>query len=160
MSFNIIQITMKRTVILLLLIAMIANCAAQDKNNEEEAIKKVIQVSYVEGLQNEGDLQKIEYGFHPDFNMLGIDKGDKMWKLPITDWKKRQSEKRNSGQLPLTGDQKVSVIFKSIDISGTAAVAKIEFYIGENMTFIDYISLYKFESGWKIVSKIFYKTKQ
>jgi len=83
-----------------------------------------------------------------------------MWELPITDWKKQQSDKRKKGQLPLKGDQKVSVLFKSIDISGTAAVAKIEFYVGSKLTFIDYISLYKFESGWKIVSKIFYRLEQ
>jgi len=146
--------------LLTFLITMTVCCFAQDKKIEEEAIRKVIQVSYVEGLQNEGNLEKIESGFHPNFRLLGIVKGERMWELPITDWKKQQSDKRKKGQLPLEGDQKFSVLFKSIDISGTAAVAKIESYVGSKLTFIDYISLYKFESGWKIVSKIFYRLEQ
>ncbi|MBC8321836.1 MAG: nuclear transport factor 2 family protein [Bacteroidetes bacterium] len=36
-------------------------------------------------------------------------------------------------------------------------MAKFEFYIGNKLTYIDYISLDKFKDGWKIVSKIFYK---
>jgi Putative lumazine-binding len=39
---------------------------------------------------------------------------------------------------------------------GTAATAKIEFYEGDELHFIDYLSLLKFDDGWKIVSKIAY----
>jgi len=130
---------------------------SQNIEEEKEYIKQVIQTSYVEGLQNEGDAKKIDTGFHPDFKLLGIDKGDNMWKYPIIQWKEKQIKKRKAGELPLPKDKAVSVKFKSIDITGTAAVAKLEFYIGSKLTYVDYISLYKFESGWKMVSKIFYK---
>lgn len=50
-----------------------------------------------------------------------------------------------------------SIKFKSIDATGTSAMAKIEFYIGNKLTYVDYISVYKFKDGWKIVDKIFYK---
>jgi len=36
-------------------------------------------------------------------------------------------------------------------------MAKIDFYVGDKLTYVDYISLYKFEEGWKMVNKIFYK---
>lgn len=132
---------------------------AQNIDEEKEAIKKVIQTAYVEGLQNEGDADKIDSGIHPDFNLLGIGKDNSMWKLPIAEWKARAVKKREEGKLPEEG-KKVSVKFPLIDVTGTAAVAKIEFYVGEKLTYIDYISLYKFDDGWKMVNKIFYKLEK
>lgn len=147
---------MKKLVIILALILSFT-AHAQNTEKEKEAIKKVIQTSYVDGLQNEGDKAKIEAGFHEHFHLLGISKGDEMWHLNITDWKARQVKKKENGELPASEEKKVTVKFKSIDVTGTAAVAKLEFYIGEQLTYIDYISLYKFASGWKMVNKIFYK---
>ncbi len=129
---------------------------AQDIEEEKKAIQKVIQISYVEGLQNEGNLEKIDQGIHPDFVLLGIGEGETMWKLPIDKWKEKTVKKLEEGKLPRK-DKPVTIKFLSIDITGTAAVAKIEFYVGEKLTYIDYISLYKFEGKWKMVNKIFYK---
>ena len=80
-----------------------------------------------------------------------------MWKYSITDWKANTIKKLKEGELPRTGDDMVSVKFITIDITGTAAMTKIEFYVGEKLTYVDYISLYKFENGWKMVNKIYYK---
>jgi hypothetical protein len=129
----------------------------QNIEDEKEAIKKVIQTSYVEGLQNEGDIIKIDAGFHPGFSLLGIGKGDQIWKLPIYTWKENAINDVKSGKKPKSGDDLVTVNFLSVDVTGTAAVVKLEFFVGDKKTYIDYISVYKFESGWKIVNKIFYK---
>ena len=79
-----------------------------------------------------------------------------MWKYSIKNWKTKTVKKVEEGDLQRKGDQ-VSVVFKNIDITGNAAMAKIDFYIGEKLTYVDYISLYKFEEGWMMVNKIFYK---
>jgi len=144
---------------LLFTIVMFSTIAlfAQDVESEKKAIKNVIQTAYVDGLQNEGDAEKIDSGIHPDFDLLGIGKNNSMWKYSITDWKAKVINKREAGKLPPAEDKKVTIKFVSIDITGTAAVAKIEFYVGKKLTYIDYISLYKFENGWKMVNKIFYK---
>jgi len=147
---------MKKLMLITLLISTMA-LSAQDVEKDKEAIKKVIQTAYVEGLQNEGDTNKIDSGIHPDFVLLGIDKGNDMWEYTITDWKANVVKKLEKGEFPRTGDDLVSVKFKSVDVTGTAGMAKIEFYIGDNLTYVDYISLYKFEDGWKMVNKIFYK---
>lgn len=48
--------------------------------------------------------------------------------------------------------------FPQIDITGNAAVVKVELFKDGNKVFTDYLSLYKFENGeWKIVSKIYYR---
>jgi len=129
-----------------------------DVKKDQEAIKKVIQSAYVEGLQNEGNLEKIDKGFHPGFNLIGIGQGAQSWKLPIYNWKESTKKKLSEGKLPKKDkDKMVTVKFLSVDVTGTAAVAKLEFYIGKKLTYVDYLSLYKFENDWKIVSKIFYK---
>jgi len=146
---------MKNIILLTLLISTIT-ISAQNVDQNKEAIKNVIQTAYVEGLQNEGNIDKIDSGIHPGFDLLGIGKDDNMWKYPIADWKEKTIKKVNDGDLPRTGDQ-VSVVFKAIDVTGTAAIAKIDFFVGDKLTYVDYISLYKFEDGWKMVNKIFYK---
>ena len=148
---------MKRLIIVFAVITMCMQAFAQDISQNKEAIKKAIQTAYVEGLQNEGDLDKIDSGIHPDFRLIGIGKENTMWSLPIDQWKEKTKKKKADGKFPRTGDKKVSVKFENIDITGNAAVAKIEFYVGEKLTYVDYISLYKFESGWKMVNKIYYK---
>ncbi|NQU32337.1 MAG: nuclear transport factor 2 family protein [Bacteroidetes bacterium] len=146
---------MKTFILITILLSTIV-ITAQDVEHEKEAIKKVIQTAYVEGLQNEGDIDKIDSGIHPDFDLLGIGKNNNMWKYSIKDWKAKTVKKVEDGDLPRKGDQ-VSVVFKNIDITGNAAMAKIDFYIGKKLAYVDYISLYKFEEGWMMVNKIFYK---
>ncbi|MCZ4695095.1 hypothetical protein DWB61_08895 [Ancylomarina euxinus] len=147
---------MKKITTLFVMLLVINMAFAQDIEVEKQAIKNVIQTSYVEGLQNEGNLAKIDQGIHPGFVLLGIGEGDKMWELPIAQWKEKTEMKLKEGKLPRK-ENPISIQFLSIDITGTAAVAKIEFYVGEKLTYIDYISLYKFEGNWKMVNKIFYK---
>lgn len=131
--------------------------AQKSLEKDKEEIKKIIQSAYVEGLQNEGDMEKIDAGIHPGFNLIGIGEAGKMWSLPIEDWKKKTLKKKEKGEYPKTGDKKVSVKFLMVDVTGSAGIAKIEFYVGETLKYVDYISLYKFPEGWKMVNKIYYK---
>lgn len=141
---------------LFIAIAMVLSLALFAQKTDEEAIKDVIQVAYVQGLQNEGDLEKIDSGIHPGFNLLGIGEGNEMWNLSITDWKAKTLKRLEAGELPRK-ENLISIKFLNVDITGTAAVSKIEFYVGEKLTYVDYISLYKFDDGWKMVNKIYYK---
>jgi len=148
---------MKRIFLLFALCLVVFGLEAQSVNEEVMAIKKVIQSAYVEGIQNEGDISKIDAGIHPDFNLLGIGENGAIWKLPISEWKEKVIERKKKGQLPRSEDNLISIKFLSVDVTGTAAVAKFEFYVGEELKYVDYISLYKFTDGWKLVSKTFYK---
>ena len=131
--------------------------AQNEMEKEKQEIMDVIQTSYVDGLQNEGDLEKVDSGFHPGFNLLGIGEGNQMWLYPIYSWKESTANAVKEGKKPKKEEELVTVKFLSVDVTGTAASVKLEFYVGEKLTYIDYLSLYKFEDGWKIVSKIFYK---
>ena len=150
---------MKRTILLItMVLTSVAFLVAQDNMEaEKEAIKKVIQSAYVDGLQNNGDLEAVDAGFHPAFQLIGIGNGESMWSYPIYNWKDDVKRGKEAGKFPRKEEEKVTVEFPMIDISGTAAVAKLEFYVGKKLVYIDYMSLYKFGDNWKIVNKIFYK---
>jgi len=129
------------------------------ENNEAdvEAIKKVIQTAYVEGLQNEGNFEKIDSGFYPDFELLGIGENGELTRYSLEEWKANIRIKLETGKLPRAANDLISIKFLFVDVTGTAAVAKFEFYVGEKLVFIDYQSLYKFADEWKIVSKTYFK---
>lgn len=132
-----------------------ANAQSTDES-AKVAIKKVIQTCYVDGLQNLKNIDEIAKGFHPGFNLL-IHRNNMVEKLPIYNWIEYAKKRKAKQTEPLTEENTTYVKFLNIDITGTAAVAKIELSKGSKAIYIDYLSLYKFEDGWKIVSKIYYK---
>ena len=151
---------MKKILWLLIVSSISFSLYAQQQGiNEADIalIKATIQTSYVEGIQNEGDTMKINMGFHPGFELLIPGKNGELEKYSLTAWKEKIKANLVSGKLPRKDVEKVSVKFLDVDVTGDAAMAKFEFYVGEKLTFIDYQFLYKFKDGWKIVSKIFYK---
>jgi hypothetical protein len=131
--------------------------SAQSFTAEQEIIKNIVQSAYIDGLQNEGNKEKIEAGFHPDFYLLGVGENEEMWKRSIKEWKANAIKKRENGTFPLKGDKKVTAEYKTIDITGNAAMVKLDYLVGGKHIYTDYLSLYKFGSHWKIVNKIFYK---
>lgn len=124
-------------------------------NTEAETIKQLIQDSYVNGLQNEGDTNHIDAGFHPDFVMTGRGENDELWHYKISDWRQRKIERRGNGELPLDAERRVSAEFDLVDISDDAAMVKLRYFEGGQHTYTDYISLYQIQGEWKIIAKIF-----
>ncbi|MBT3209351.1 MAG: hypothetical protein HN704_12875 [Bacteroidetes bacterium] len=146
--------------IIVLSVLLFASCIivnAQNDEKEKDAIKKVIQSAYIDGLINDGDEKAVSNGFHPGFSLIGIGQGNSMWNYPIYNWIENMKIDKKNGKLPKKDEDRVSIKFLYVDVSGTAASAKIEFYVGKELKYIDYLSLYKFEEGWKIVGKIFYE---
>jgi len=47
--------------------------------------------------------------------------------------------------------------FLGVEITATAATCKVELCRGGKQVFTDFLALYRFEDGWKIVSKTFYR---
>lgn len=139
------------------LLFLLDGIQAQDFNSAQKAIANLIQLSYAEGLQNEGDFQKIEDGFHPQFVMISKGSADSLDFLKLERWKEVKKESKAEGKLPRQAANKVTLSFDFIDISGDVAVAKVKYYEGEELTYLDYISLYRYESEWKIISKIYQK---
>jgi hypothetical protein len=120
---------------------------------DEDAIKQVIQNSYIDGIQNRGTAEQIRYGFHPSFTMLRLMEND-IKPLPIEEWiTNLEKAKAKADPAPPKAEGK----FINIDVTGTAAVVKLELYRDGKKTFTDYLVLSKFTEGWKIISKSFYR---
>jgi len=143
----------KRSSILIILFVFIT-IALRAQTPDADAIKELINKAYVEGLHNGGNLDETRKGFHPGFDLL-ILKNNQMEKLPIYNWIESTEKRRKETPAPVL--TKTTVKFVNIDITGTSAVAKIELLREGKLIFTDYLSLYKFEEGWKIVGKIYFK---
>lgn len=134
----------------LLLIFSLTIAKAQ---SEEDAVKSVVTSAYVEGIHNRGSVDDIRKGFHPSFNMLRMVKNE-IKPFPIEEWITaiEKNKKENPSPQPRT-----EATFLEVDITGNAAVVKLELFREGKKTFTDYIVLYKFTEGWRIVSKTFYR---
>jgi len=152
---------MKKALIfsILLVCTCLSVVAQVDDKKDIELIKKTIITAYQDGLQNEGDLEKIDKGFHPTFNMIALNEKGEVWKYPIGDWKKATEKKVADGKLPRAAGKKVKIEIPMVDVSGVAAIAKLKFFIGDKLTYVDYMSLYKIDGKWKIVAKIYANAK-
>ena len=128
----------------------------QDVQKEKELIKEVIQSAYVDGLCNNADEEAIKNGFHPEFALLSIRQNNVLGKTRIDNWTEYAKKGKERGLKYSFQNGFTSIKYQFIDVTGTAAVAKIDFYEGGVLKFIDYISLLKFEDGWKIVTKTYF----
>ena len=140
-----------------LIIICISLVSFSQAQNEKEAIKKIIDASYVQGIQNKKNVENIEKGFHPGFNLLGIDNQGNLTKYPIYTWEANVKRAVAAGQVPSV---LTTAKYPMIDISGNAAIARVELYREGKQIFTDYLSLYKFADGWKIVGKIYHRLPQ
>ena len=121
---------------------------------EEAAIKKVINEAYIEGLCNTGNIDEINKGFHPAFNLLGV-RNNILSPLPIYNWVEYIKLDAKKGKYP--AKEAVTAKFLLIDITGNAAMVKLAYLKAGKHIYTDYLSLYKFSEGWRLVNKIYYK---
>jgi hypothetical protein len=138
---------------LLLLLASVLSIPGHAQSGDEEAIKNVVTTAYIEGIQNRGDVDNIRKGFHPSFNMLRLTDND-IKPLSIEEWITNIVKvKAKNEPAPTKAEGK----FVNVDISGNAAVVKLDLFREGKRTFTDYLVLYKFTEGWRIVSKTYYR---
>jgi hypothetical protein len=137
------------------IVAAAAAWAGDSLSPEQLAVQKVVIDGYVDGIHNFRRVEAVRTGFHPGFEMLYLREG-RLEKLPIYNWI-ASLEERNRKEPPPTARATTTARFALIDITGTAAVCKVELTRDGKLVFTDYLSLYKFEDGWKIVGKVFHR---
>ena len=120
-----------------------------------DAVKQVVERSYVNGAFNALDPDAMEAGFHPDFAIFSPD-GDQISKYPIGAWVSSTRETKESADFdPSTNvwDHK----FASVDVTGHAAAVKVELSKDGKHVYTDYLSLLNFDGTWRIVAKVYYR---
>jgi len=120
--------------------------------NQEQAIKKVIEEAYIGGIHGDGDVRTVKGGFHEDFAMLVL-QDNVVEKVDVDEWLARL--KKMKADNPALWSAETRHEFRLIDVAGSAAVAKLDVYKGETHFSTDYMLLYQFDEGWRIVSKVF-----
>lgn len=145
---------MKKSIVFILALLLSVSLLAQEKPSDKEMILKTIEKAYVQGIQNVKETDNIMKGFHPGFNLLGVDQNNHLTKFPIYTWYDVVKARDEAGKMP---EVETTSEYPLVDITGNAAVVKVELYRGDEMIFTDYLSLYKFKEGWRIVSKIYHR---
>jgi hypothetical protein len=126
---------------------------------ERAAITQVVTDAYVDGVHNFRDPAAMRRGFHPSFEMLSLRDG-KLARLTLDNWIEGM-EARNLKEPPPKASpdapRETTAKFVAVEIAGTAATCKVEIWRGGKQVFTDFLALYQFADGWKIVSKTFYR---
>src|SRR5258705_496429 len=98
--------------------------------------------------------ENIRKGFHPSFNMLRLVKNE-VKPFPIDEGIKNIEANRVKKAGATIA--KVEGKFISATIAGTAGNVVLEIYRDGKKIFTDNLLLYKFNEGWRIVSKTYYR---
>lgn len=152
---------MKTTIKILLISGiLISTVAFGIKKTEEkenvDAVKELVLAAYVNGAFNELDADAMQKGFHEDFAIYSA-KGEEISKYPIANWVAGVKKQRGNGYDATEEKNVWKPTFASVDVTGGAAQVKVELRNQGKHVYTDYLSLLKFESGWRIVAKVFHK---
>jgi hypothetical protein len=98
---------------------------AQEKASDKEMILLTIEKAYVLGIQNVKEIENIEKGFHPGFNLLGVDQNNQLTKFPIYTWYDLVKTRDAAGEKP---EVETTAKYPLLDITGNAAIVKVELY--------------------------------
>lgn len=122
---------------------------------EKEAIKEVIIQSYARPLYQGGSIEEMRSGLHEGFEMFILYKGE-FSKSSKAEWLQKLEEVRSRPKKnPEAPKAKRTFDFALIDVTGQTAMVKLEVFQDDKLKFTDYLTLYKFEDGWKLLSKFF-----
>jgi hypothetical protein len=121
-------------------------------NADKEAIRQVIEKAYIQGIHETQDVETARSGFHHAFAMLVL-QHDTVEKVTLDEWFPRIETLK--AEHPELWSAETTHNFELIDVAGYTAVAKLDVYKGPVHFSTDYMLLYRFEDGWKIVSKTF-----
>ena len=120
----------------------------------EKEVKDLILNSYINGAFNDLDPEAMRTGFHPDFSIYSA-KGEEIDKYPIATWAAGVEKRKNKADFDPAKNQ-WEHNFASVDVTGGSAAVKVELSHNGKHVYTDYLSLLKFESGWKIVAKVYH----
>ncbi len=121
-------------------------------NTDKESIKQVIEKAYIQGIHGNQAEELVNSGFHEDFAMLVL-RDNAIDKVTVDEWLARVEVMKREN--PEMWAAKTRFTYDLVDVSGYAAVAKLQVYKGEVHFSTDYMLLYRCVEGWRIVSKIF-----
>lgn len=122
-------------------------------------VKQHILKAYIQGAFNALDPDAMKQGFHPEFAIFGQGTKEKLRRYPISKWVASVKKRKAKPDFD-PAKNKATPKFASIDVTGNTAAAKVEIYKKGKLVYTDYLSLYKYAEGWKIVAKVYHAHKK
>jgi Putative lumazine-binding len=152
----------RRITILLALSLALAATAALAHDTEDAApdaaadaaIKDVVDRGYVHGVHIDADGAKIRSGMHESFVMFVRGNDGAVSTLTRDAWIER-IEAGKAKAKPDAPKPEIKAEIDVIDRTADTAIARVKLRRDGKHIFTDYISLYRFDSGWKMVGKVF-----
>ena len=141
----------------LLLAAAQANSEERSINSDKEEVIEVIKRSYVNGAFNKLDTNAMEKGFHREFAIFTPD-GEEIKKYPIKKWINNTIKNKKSAKFD-TDQYKYDYKLDRVEVTGQAASVTLIYSRDSKLVYTDYLLLSKFDSGWKIVAKVYHRHK-
>lgn len=132
-----------------LLLVVLVLAPAVRSADEADAIEAVIETAYIGGIWMNGDEKAARSGFDPAF-VMQVAQEDGVISATLDAWMER---------LGLAGEplgESITHAIAVLDQTGRAAVARVEIFEGGEPLYTDYMSLYRFDDGWRIVAKTFH----
>jgi ketosteroid isomerase-like protein len=133
---------------LIAVIAALTSLLSADEANDPRA---VVEAAYVQGVHASFSAEAMRKGFHPDFRMYTLRDGVLSF-VTRDEWiarlEKRAAEDSRKPQ--------IKAEYPVVDVTGNTAVVRVELHRDGKHIFTDYLSLYRFADGWKIVAKVFH----
>lgn len=129
-------------------VALAAGSPVAPLETDEAEIEGVILHAYIEGVHLNRDAEAMRGGFHPDFVMT-VQGENGVNRVTLDQWAGGISRARPQ-------EREITWDFVEIDVTGTAAIAKVAIFQDGTQIYTDYLGLYKFEDGWRIVTKTFF----
>lgn len=126
-----------------------------EKMAAEEEVTVLVEKCYIHGAFNELDPEAMANGFHKDFAIFSAD-GEVLKRYEIESWV-ASVEKRKSDPEFDPENNVWDYKFSNVDVTGDAASLRVDLYRDNKHVYTDYLSLLKFDSGWKIVAKVYQK---
>lgn len=135
---------------LALMLAAAPVAAQSSADADAEAVRAVVTRGYVEGMHKNMGRDRIREGFHPSFVMQVLT-DDGVTSTTIDEWVSRLPPE---GQAP---SAEITHEIPTVSLAGDAAVAQVELYRDGVHVFTDFINLYRFPEGWRMVAKTFHR---
>lgn len=147
---------MKKKLLPLLLLPLIAFTTYYVENAaEKDAVEELVLTSYVHGAFNELNPDAMAAGFHPDFAIFSA-KGEELARYEISNWVEGVRKRKSSSKFDVSKNVWEHK-FSNVNVTGNAATIQVDLSKDGKHVYTDYLSLLKFESGWKIVAKVYYQ---
>lgn len=122
-------------------------------HSDKRDLRKLVEETFANAALNELNTSEMCRGFHPDFAIL-IPKDAGLLRLPLHDWIKVVDEYKNSPEKLKSNIRHLDYTIEVIDITGSTAVVKTQFFRDKKLIITDYLSYIRYAAGWQAVAKI------